>query len=302
MVTCVDRVRKKTDKFLKLIYLSDTTKNKYLKSDTIDVLDKSPRVVRGSTRIDLIKQFLDNNIDFYYIDTGYMGCYPQKNWHRFTKNNFQTLDHLNYKQLDFLTDVQELKKRFAWVMDVSYDDYKPKRPVKGESILIIPPSAKVLRCLTVNGHTNFTQEEYIDFVTKEIRKYTDRKIIVRQKPNRDERTQRGKNLKDQLKKDKVHCLVAFNSIAAFEAIQEGYPAITLGPNSASFLSEKELSNIEKPYFADDDKIREHSLYLSACQFSRAEFLSGYAVKMVEQLQHDQKYYRFKYEINTTNIR
>ena len=36
-----------------------------------------------------------------------MGCYPDKNWHRFTKNNFQTLDHLNYKQLDFLTDVKK---------------------------------------------------------------------------------------------------------------------------------------------------------------------------------------------------
>ena len=293
MVTCVDRVRKKTDKFLKLIYLSDTTKNKYLKSDTIDVSDKSIRVFRGITRIATIKQCLDNNIDFYYIDTGYMGCYPQKNWHRFTKNNFQTFDHLNYKQLDFLTDVQELKKRFAWVMDVSYDDYKPKRPVKGESILIIPPSAKVLRCLTVNGHTNFTQEEYIDFVTKEIRKYTDRKIIVRQKPNRDERTQRGKNLKDQLKKDKVHCLVAFNSIAAFEAIQEGYPAITLGPNCANFLTETDFNNIEKPYFADDDKIREHSLYLSACQFNIDEFKNGYAMKQVDQLQHHPTNERYK---------
>ena len=60
--------------------------------------------------------------------------------------------------------------------------------------------------------------------------------------------------------------MAFNSIAAFEAIQEGYPAITLGPNAASFLSEKEIKNVDNPYFADDDKIREHSLYLSACQF------------------------------------
>ena len=71
--------------------------------------------------------------------------------------------------------------------------------------------------------------------------------------------------------------------------------ITLGSNAASFLSEKEIKNIEKPYFADDDKIREHSLYLSACQFNREEFRNGYAVKMIEQLQHDQKYYRFKYK-------
>ena len=296
MVICVDRVRKKVDKFLDLIYKSDP-KNFYYKSDTIDVSNKSPCVFRGITRIETIKQCIDNNIDFYYIDTGYMGCYPNKNWHRFTKNNFQTLDHLNYKQLDFLTDVKKLKERFASIMKVNYDSYKPKRPVKGENILIIPPSAKVLRCLTINGHTNFKQDEYINFVSKEIKKYTDRKIIVRQKPNRDERTKKGRNLLDQLKNDKIHCLVAFNSIAAFEAIQGGYPAITLGPNAASFLSEKEIKNIENPYFADDDKIREHSLYLSACQFNREEFRSGYAVKMIEQLQHDQTYYNFKYNVN-----
>ena len=296
MVICVDRVRKKVDKFLDLIYKSDP-KNFYYKSDTIDVSNKSPCVFRGITRIETIKQCLDNNIDFYYIDTGYMGCYPDKNWHRFTKNNFQTLDHLNYKQLDFLTDVKKLKERFASIMKVQYDNYKPKRPVKGENILIIPPSAKVLKCLTLNEHVNFTQEEYINFVTKEIKKYTDRKIIVRQKPNRDERTSKDGNLQNQLINDKIHCLVAFNSIAAFEAIQGGYPAITLGPNAASFLSEKEIKNIENPYFADDDKIREHSLYLSACQFNKEEFTNGYAVKMIEQLQHDQTYFNFKYNVN-----
>ena len=147
------------------------------------------------------------------------------------------------------------------------------------------------------NHSMFVdQKDYIDFITKEVRKYTDKKIIVRQKPNRKERTLNGQTLLHQLKKDKVHCLVAFNSIAAFEAIQEGYPAITLSPNAASFLSEKELSNIEKPYFADDDKIREHSLYLSACQFNIEEFKNGYAVKQIEQLQHDQTYNNFKWSI------
>ena len=92
MVICVDRVRKKIDKFLDLIYKS-STHNTYIKSDTIDTTNKTPRVFRGITRIETIKQCLDNSIDFYYIDTGYMGCYPQKNWHRFVKNNFQTLNH-----------------------------------------------------------------------------------------------------------------------------------------------------------------------------------------------------------------
>ena len=297
MVTCVDRVRKKTDKFLNSIYKSDLKNIKYLKSDTIDVSDKSPRVFRGITRIATIKQCLDNNIDFYYIDTGYMGCYPQKNWHRFIKNNFQTLDHLNEKQLDFLHDLKVFKDRFRKITGTRYDEYKPTKQIKGDNILLIPPSAKVLRCLTLNGHVNFSQQEFIDYVIKEVKKYSDRQVIVRQKPNRDDRTKRGKNLIDQIKNDKIHCLIAFNSIAAFEAIQSGCPAITLGPNSASYLAEKEIKNIEKPYFADEDKIRQHSLYLSACQFNREEFKNGFAVKMIDRLQNDQKYYRFKYNVN-----
>ena len=296
MIICIDRVREKEDKILDSLYKSDSN-NLYYKSDTVDISNKSPCVFRGITRISTIKQCVDNNIDFYYIDTGYMGCYPQKNWHRFTKNNLQTLDHLNYKQLDFLTDVKVLKKRFKDIMNVDYDNYKPKRPVEGESILIIPPSLNSTRSLNIMNHSMFVdQKDYIDFITKEVRKYTDKKIIVRQKPNRKERTLNGKTLLHQLKDDKIHCLVAFNSIAAFEAIQEGYPAITLSPNAASFLSEKELSNIEKPYFADDDKIREHSLYLSACQFNIDEFKNGYAVKQIEQLQHDQTYTNFKWSI------
>ena len=112
MIVCVDRVREKEDKFLDTIYKSNP-KYEYVKSDTIDILNKSPRVFRGITRLPTIKLCIDSNIDFYYIDTGYMGCYPKKLWHRFTKNNFQTLDHLNYKQLDFLTDINLLKNDFV---------------------------------------------------------------------------------------------------------------------------------------------------------------------------------------------
>ena len=39
------------------------------------VTNKSLIVFRGIT---FFKQCIDNNIDFYYIDTGYMGCYLTK--------------------------------------------------------------------------------------------------------------------------------------------------------------------------------------------------------------------------------
>tara|TARA_Y100001970_G_scaffold281299_1_gene391767 strand:+ start:3128 stop:4015 length:888 start_codon:yes stop_codon:yes gene_type:complete len=295
MVECVDRVRKKVDKFLDLIYKSNP-KNRFIKSDTVDINDKTPRVFRGVTRNKTIQQCINNDIDFYYIDTGYMGCYPDKNWHRFVKNNFQTLSHATYAELDFLCNMGILKKRFKDILGFDYDSYKPTAMKTGDTIMIIPPSEKVLRCFQEMGYLKFRQKDFIDHTIKEIKKHSDRKIIVRQKPNRDERV-RSNRLLTQMKDDKVHCLVAFNSIAAFEAIQAGYPTITLCPNAANFLSDNNISNIEKPYFPDDEKIRQHSLYLTACQFNKDEFKSGFATKTIELVQGLEKHKAFSYELN-----
>ena len=54
-----------------------------------------------------------------------------------------------------------------------------------------------------------------------------------------------------------------------------------------------IDNIENPYYPDEDKIREHLLYLTACQFKKEEFLDNYAIETVNALQHDQKYLDFK---------
>ena len=64
-------------------------------------------------------------------------------------------------------------------MNVDYDNYKPKRPVEGDSILIITIS-KSIKMFDYNETYRFTQEHYIDWLTKEIRKHTDKRIIVRQ--------------------------------------------------------------------------------------------------------------------------
>lgn len=294
MVICVDKINKKDDEILTDIFKSNSS-HKFVKSDTIDVNDKTIRVFRGIVRINPIKQCIENNIDFYYIDSGYMGCYPNKSWHRFVKNNFQTMSHMSYVDLSNLIDIKSLQNRYVRITGIKYDEYKPIKKIKGNSILIIPPTKKVLTSLLIMKHVDFTYDDFINYVTKEIKKYTDKNIIVRHKPDRKKRRSIGTRLIDQLKNDNVHCVVTFNSIAAFESIQYGYPTITLGPNAASYLSEKQIKNIENPYFPDEDKIREHSLYLSACQFNNDEFINGYALEMIEKIQHKEMYYNFKFQ-------
>jgi hypothetical protein len=257
-----------------------------INKDTFNTDNKTPVIFRGMTRSAFIKKCVENNIDFYYIDTGY---FPQKRkqWHRFSKNNFQVLNHLSTEELSLKTNIKLIKNKFFKITNEYYDNYKPVKKINGSKILIAPPTSKVFK------HFDYKVSQWLSETIEKIKKFTDREIIVRYKPkSRKVRINEDKFL-NQLKKDNIHCVVTFSSIISVEAILNGYPVITLGPNAASYLSEDTIENIENPYFPNADKIKEHILYLSACQFTKEDFFNGYALKTVNQLQQDQKYLNFK---------
>ena len=53
-------------------------------------LINAPKIIRGLQRMIKLKSFMDdNNLDYYFIDTGYIGNYPKKKYHRVTKNAMQ---------------------------------------------------------------------------------------------------------------------------------------------------------------------------------------------------------------------
>ena len=84
-----------------------------------------------------------------------MGCYPEKNWHRFTKNNFQIIRSFKLQTIRFFNRCKNIKKRFKDITNIDYDNYKPKRPVEGDSILIIPPSLKSIKMFDYNETYRF---------------------------------------------------------------------------------------------------------------------------------------------------
>jgi hypothetical protein len=267
-------------------HLLNNSQNISTNRSTFDINDKTPIVFRGMSKSPLIKDCIKNNIDFYYIDTGY---FPQKYklWHRFTKNNFQVLNHLSYEQISQKININIIKNKFYKIMGESFDIFKPKKKISGSKILIAPPTSKVFK------HYDYKVSQWISETIEKIKKFTDKEIIIRQKPrSRQVRIYKDKFL-DQLKNDDIYCVVTFSSIISIESILNGYPVITLGPNAASYLSESKIENIDNPYFPDDDKIKEHMLYLSACQFEKEDFSNGYALKTVNELQQDQKYVNFK---------
>ena len=80
----------------------------YTRTERLDLdKDKSPCIFRGLGKSPLIHKCIEKNVDFYYIDTGYFGNFATKKWHRISKNNLQTLNHVSgseiYKKLFGLT-------------------------------------------------------------------------------------------------------------------------------------------------------------------------------------------------------
>jgi hypothetical protein len=81
----------------------------------------------------------------------------------------------------------------------------------------------------------------------------------------------------------VYALVTFNSNAAVESVFHGVPVFTLAPASAAApVGLNDLSQIETPYYPDQDKLFEWGCHLAYGQFHISELKSGAAKRMLEE--------------------
>lgn len=200
----------------------------------------------------------EQNRTFYYIDSGYFGNWKNKYIHRITKNSVQYKGPILHRDND-------RAKRFG---------YKFNKFTPGKSILICPPSQKVM------NYFNQDLQTWIESTVAEIKKRSDRPIIVRQKPSRSDRI--STDTIQQALSQNIHCLVTYNSIAAIEAMMEGKPAITMGPNAASEICETDLKNIENPKVPFKDEMEAFMHHLAYAQFTVDEMKSGFAWRTINE--------------------
>jgi hypothetical protein len=114
----------------------------------------------------------------------------------------------------------------------------------------------------------------------EIKKYTDREIVVRLKKSRKERVY--EDTIQQALQDDVHCLVTYNSIAAIEALMEGKPAFVLGQNAASPLCLNDLSRLENPLYPSQDEVMYLLSNLAYHMFTQSELQNGEAWRLIQE--------------------
>jgi hypothetical protein len=216
-----------------------------------------PVVLRGITKRKEMLACRKAGRDFYYIDTGYFGNGKKKTFHRITKNDVQWFGPILDRPGDRLaaTGVQFTKVR-----------------CDGSKVLLAPPSQKLLNLYNIN------LENWLEKTKNEIKKYTDREVVVRLKQGRSIR--QSTDTMQMALADNVWCLVTFSSIAAGEALLCGKPAITLGPNAAAPLCSQTLEEIENPRIPTLDEVEAWARHLSYCQFTEPEMRDGTAWRIL----------------------
>ena len=228
-----------------------------------DSTNPKPILLRGILKHRLMKQCWEDKRDFYYMDSGYLGNYKSpinpngwKWFHRIVKNDLQHRDII-----DRPSDRWEKLK------------YKiPTWKKTGRNILVVMPSEKPAKFYDIEMTS--WREEVID----QIKKYTDRPIVVREKADRPTRI--VKTIYEEL--DDAFAVVTLQSIAATEAILYGVPAFTLAPNAAEKLTLNDLSKIEKPFYPDDDLKYKWACNLAYGQFHIQELADGTAYKILKK--------------------
>jgi hypothetical protein len=149
------------------------------------------------------------------------------------------------------------------------------RPWKqGAHVLLSPISAFFNSCVGSES-----VDDWAERVSNEIRRYTDRKIVLRFKSSpavgMDERL---KAMDKAL--ESAWAVVTNYSTMAIEAICRGVPAFTTQPDATLALACPDLSQIESPWMPDGRE--EWAQNMAARQFSHAQMASGEAWRHCEE--------------------
>ena len=220
-----------------------------------------------------LKKYFDKH-NWYYFDQPYFFASNYRPhsafndiWYRVIKNNTQK---------NYIDTNDKHKKRYKEILGKTTQEIQLKSwRNNGSHILVIPPSYHTARWYGLCRH------EWESEIVKEIKKYTDRPIKVRQKfvDNADFGTKVHKPLKEDL--EDCWAIVSWHSMCASEAVVKGIPSFSSehSPAAPVSYSLQELDKIEKPKMPD----RELWLYsLLGSQFKVSEMKSGFAYKYINE--------------------
>ncbi len=226
-----------------------------------DYPQDKPILIRSMGKRKLIHDCWKNKKMFYYMDSGYVGNYKSsanpygyKLWHRIVKYDVQ-------HSVIFARPDDRWKR-------LDYPIHKRKKG--GRHILLVTPSEKPCKFYGIDRDT------WVNDTVAEIKKHTDRPIIIRDKAPRQQRI--NKTIFEDL--NDCYAMVTYQSIAAIESVLYGVHAFTLGYTAADFVANKDLRDLEKPAEYDEETIYKWACHLAYCQYHIDEFKDGTAYRIL----------------------
>jgi hypothetical protein len=218
-----------------------------------------PMAFSGISKSSVKEQAEKHNLDYWYIDTGYLGNRQFKNWFRITKNGFQVTIPIQERPDDRLKKLRINRTQFT----------------RGSKIMIIPIDSKVAGAYRLpDPDTWLTQTIAI------IKSYTDREIIVRHRPASRETRVTTDTFVNALQND-VSAVVLWASNCGVEATQHGIPVVSLGPGACAHVSGK-IEQIDNLPSLDQDLVEMWLRWLSYNQFSNPEVESKLAWNILQE--------------------
>ena len=218
-----------------------------------------PMVFSGISKTAAKTQALKHNLDYWYIDTGYLGNRRFKTWFRISKNDYQVTIPIKLKPDDRLKKLNISRSQFA----------------RGNKIMVIPIDAKV-----AEGYGIVDPDTWLQQTISTIKKYTDREIVVRHRPASREVRVTADTFVEALQKD-ISAVVVWASNCGVEAAQHGIPVVSLGPSACTQISGK-IQQIDNLPTLDADLTETWLRWLSYNQFLLPETESGQAWRILQE--------------------
>ncbi len=227
-----------------------------------------PVAFRSMTKRKEIWKCWDTGRPFYYIDNGYMGnLMKKKHFYRVVKNNIQ---HTKIRP-DMPND------RFLSLCQFApYMNYYGRKALQGGPILLVTPSEKPCQFY------NLDKDTWLKETIAELKKHTDRPIVIREKGLRPDRIKEN-TVAAQCARDRIYAVVTYQSMAALKAMHYGIPAFTMAPSCVDSVANRNLADIENPKYPSEAEFLNLLHYLSYCQYNLDEINRGVALRMIEEL-------------------
>lgn len=217
--------------------------------------DREDCIIRNTVGNEsFLTEKIDNYYPFWFIDSGYTNFLGStKKWHRLVRS------HLHFNKT-FEAPVDRLGM---------FETFPAQWRTGGDKILVIEPGPFAAAIF----HVDIKQWKYQ--VEEELRKYTDKQIIFREKAPKKKRAPLYKHL---LNED-YYCVISINSNAATESIWTGIPVITLDKHISNPVSRNKLSDINNLYRGS---LASWLAMLSYSQFTYDELINGTALDIVRK--------------------